>query len=115
MTARVEFLFSYGTLRQANVQQETFGRLLDGTADALVGFKEEMVRITDPAVLATSGRLFHPVVVRSGNAHDRVTGTVFHISAEELAAADAYEVSDYKRAEAQLASGPKAWVYVKRA
>lgn len=111
----MERLFSYGTLQQANVQQETFGRLLDGAADALVGFKEEMVRITDPAVLATSGKLFHPIVVRSSNPGDRVAGMVFDITTAELAAADAYEVSDYERVEAELASGLKAWVYVKRA
>lgn len=110
----MELLFSYGTLQQPNVQQETFGRLLDGAPDALVGFKQEMVRITDPAVLATSGRLFHPIVVRSADPADLVKGIVFEITAAELAAADAYEVSDYERVEVQLASGIKAWVYVKR-
>ena len=110
----MERLFSYGTLRQENVQPETFGRLLHGAPDALVGFKEEMVRITDPAVLATSGRLFHPIVVRSGNLADQVEGTVFEITAAELAAADAYEVSDYERVSARLASGLTAWVYMKR-
>jgi gamma-glutamylcyclotransferase (GGCT)/AIG2-like uncharacterized protein YtfP len=46
---------------------------------------------------------------------DRVQGTVFDITAEELAAADKYEVSDYERVSAQLESGSTAWVYVKRA
>ena len=32
---------------------------------------------------------------------------------EELAAADAYEVSDYRRMEVTLASGRSAFVYVK--
>ncbi len=74
-----------------------------------------MVRITDPAVLAKSGQRFHPIVVRSGDPADRVAGMLFEITTEELAAADAYEVSDYERVEAQLASGRTAWVYVKRA
>jgi gamma-glutamylcyclotransferase (GGCT)/AIG2-like uncharacterized protein YtfP len=39
--------------------------------------------------------------------------TVFEITAEELAAADRYEVADYKRVAAPLASGVTAWVYVK--
>jgi len=30
-------LFSYGTLQQQSVQQSTFGRLLTGRSDALVG------------------------------------------------------------------------------
>jgi hypothetical protein len=38
---------------------------------------------------------------------------VFQITAQEPAAADAYEVEDYKRIAAPLASGITAWVYVK--
>lgn len=109
-----ERLFSYGTLQQTNVQRETFGRVLDGKPDALVGFRRELVEITDRAVLATSGERFHPIVVKSGNASDRVEGAVFEITAAELAAADAYEVDDYVRVEALLESGLKAWTYVKR-
>lgn len=109
-----ERLFSYGTLQQENVQLATFGRLLKGAPDALVGFKQEMVEITDPDVLAKSGKRFHPIVTRSGDDVDRVAGTVFEVSVAELAAADEYEVSDYERVEAQLASGSAAWVYVKR-
>jgi gamma-glutamylcyclotransferase (GGCT)/AIG2-like uncharacterized protein YtfP len=107
-----EFLFSYGTLQQDEVQLASFGRLLKGAADALVGWKQEMVEITDPDVLAKSGKRFHPIVM-PGEASDRVPGMVFEITAQELAAADRYEVSDYKRAAAQLASGLTAWVYVK--
>ncbi len=110
-----ERLFSYGTLQLENVQRETFGRLLQGEPDALVGFRQDLVEITNPDVLAKSGERFHPIVSRSGDSADRVAGTVFRITPEELAAADAYEVSDYERVEAQLASGSSAWVYVKRA
>lgn len=106
-------LFSYGTLQLPAVQQATFGRLLDGAADALVGFRRAMVKIEDPQVVATSGETHHPIVEPSGDAADRVEGTVFAISAEELARADAYEVDDYRRVEAVLASGGRAWVYVK--
>ena len=49
----------------------------------------------------------------SADSGDEVAGTVFKITASELAAADAYEVSDYKRIEVQLKSGIDAWVYVK--
>jgi len=107
-----ERLFSYGTLQQHEVQQASFGRLLKGAPDALVGWKQEMVEITDPDVLAKSGKRFHPIVMQ-GTASDRVPGTVFEITAEELAAADRYEVADYKRVSAKLASGLTAWVYVK--
>ncbi len=115
MTGQMEHLFSYGTLQQDSVQLATFCRLLEGRGDALIGFKLEFVEITDPDVLTKSGKRFHPIVMRSENADDRIEGTVFEITAAELAAADAYEVSDYERVEAQLASGLRAWVYVKRA
>lgn len=92
---------------------ETFGRHLDGRADALVGFKQTLLEISDPEVLKISGERFHPIVLPSDDLSDQVAGTVFWITAEELAAADAYEVSDYQRVEASLASGGKAWVYVK--
>jgi gamma-glutamylcyclotransferase (GGCT)/AIG2-like uncharacterized protein YtfP len=104
-------LFSYGTLQLEAVQRESFGRLLQGEPDAMPGYRTELLEITDPAVLALSGERFHPVVV-AGTPTDSVAGTVFRITAEELVAADAYEVSDYKRIEVTLASGRRAWVYV---
>lgn len=114
MANPMERLFSYGTLQQENVQIATFGRVLKGAPDALIGFKQELVEITDPDVLAKSGERFHPIVMRSGVDADRVTGTVFEITAEELAAADRYEVHDYERIAVTLASGGGAWVYVRR-
>lgn len=110
----MERLFSYGTLQQDEVQRATFGRLLKGAPDALIGFKQELVEITDADVLAKSGKRFHPIVMYSGDAADRVDGTVFEITVAELAAADAYEVADYERIAVTLASGAGAWVYVRR-
>ncbi|UPT64627.1 MAG: gamma-glutamylcyclotransferase [Hyphomonadaceae bacterium JAD_PAG50586_4] len=115
MSERAERLFSYGTLQLESVQRVQFGRVLEGVADALVGFREDIVEITDPDVLVKSGERFHPIVSHSGKDADRVPGTLFLITSAELAAADAYEVSDYARVEAPLASGSRAWVYVKRA
>jgi gamma-glutamylcyclotransferase (GGCT)/AIG2-like uncharacterized protein YtfP len=105
-------LFSYGTLQLESVQQANYGRLLGGTDDALVGYKLFQVEITDPEVLAKSGEKFHPIARPTGNTQDSVPGRVFEISDEELAKTDAYEVAGYKRVEADLASGGKAWVYI---
>ncbi len=105
-------LFSYGTLRQPEVQIATFGRLLMGAEDALPGFRTEQVEITDPHVLATSGERFHPIVVPSADPAEQVPGMVFEISEPEMWAADAYEVSDYARRQVRLASGIEAWVYL---
>lgn len=103
-------LFSYGTLQQDNVQQSTFGRLLQGQPDELVGYEQALVKIEDASVVATSGKTHHPIVRATGRPGDRVAGTVFEISDAELAHADAYEVSHYRRVLADLASGQQAWV-----
>ncbi|MBF5094460.1 gamma-glutamylcyclotransferase [Azospirillum sp. INR13] len=106
-------LFSYGTLQQENVQLASFGRRLAGRADAMPGYRRDMLEITDPEVIRTSGKRFHPVVSKSANPADEVAGTLFEITAEELAAADSYEVADYRRVVVRLKSGAEAWVYVK--
>ena len=108
----VELLFSYGTLQLRQVQLDTFGRELTGQPDSLVGFELEQVKIIDPKVLASSGQEYHPILRRSGEFSDQVAGTVFAISAAELAAADRYEVADYQRVATRLLSGQMAWVYV---
>lgn len=106
-------LFSYGTLQQDNVQLASFGRLLTGRADAMPGYRCDMLEITDPEVIRTSGKRFHPVVSESGDPADEVAGILFEITPEELAAADSYEVADYRRVMVRLRSGADAWVYVK--
>ena len=106
-------LFSYGTLQLPEVQKATFGCEVAGRRDALVGYRQTLLEITDEAVLAASGQRFHPIFAPTGDVADRIEGIVFDISDADLAAADAYEVADYKRVEAPLASGAAAWVYVK--
>jgi gamma-glutamylcyclotransferase (GGCT)/AIG2-like uncharacterized protein YtfP len=107
-------LFSYGTLRQPEVQLATFGRLLAGRETAVVGFRLEWLTITDPQVIATSGSDRHPLLVPADgpDGEASVPGTVFEISAAELAAADDYEVDDYRRVLVPLDTGEQAWVYV---
>jgi hypothetical protein len=107
-----EQIFSYGTLQLEAVQLATFGRKLEGHADEMPGFTTTMLKIEDPDVVATSGKTHHPVVTYSGNPADTVSGTVFAITPEELAHADAYEVSEYRRERVVLASGVSAWVYI---
>lgn len=106
------WLFSYGTLQQADVQRATFGRLLEGRRDALPGWATAMVEIRAPGVVARSGKTHHPIVRPSDNPGDVVEGHVFRITSTELAAADAYEVDDYKRIAVRLRSGLEAFVYV---
>jgi gamma-glutamylcyclotransferase (GGCT)/AIG2-like uncharacterized protein YtfP len=112
MPDRTELLFSYGTLRQPDVQRTTFGRELDGRPDAIVGYELDYVTITDPHVIATSGSARHPILRPSDRADAVIEGTVFAISGADLAAADEYEVDDYARVAVPLRSGRTAWVYV---
>jgi hypothetical protein len=105
-------LFSYGTLQLERVQLSTFGRLLHGTADAMVGYRLEPVEITDPEVIAISGTNMHTNLVLSDDPADEVGGTVFEITAAELAAADDYEVDGYERVSVRLRSGAEAFVYI---
>jgi hypothetical protein len=106
-------LFSYGTLQQANVQLATFGRLLEGRADQLVGFAVMPLEITDAKVVAVSGAAIHTIARYSGDPADVIRGVVFSITPAELEAADSYEVSA-ARIEVELASGTKAFAYVSR-
>jgi gamma-glutamylcyclotransferase (GGCT)/AIG2-like uncharacterized protein YtfP len=105
-------LFSYGTLQLEAVQLSTFGRLLQGAPDELVGFAQSAIAIHDAHVVAVSGKSEHVIVSSNGRTDSRVAGTVFEVTEGELAKADEYEVADYKRIATRLASGRNAWVYV---
>jgi hypothetical protein len=105
-------LFSYGTLQRRDVQLSTYGRPLDGSPDALLGYKLEVLPDRDPDAVRISGTRTHMVARRTGDPADRIPGVVFLLTAEELAQTDQYEGSDYDRAELPLASGRLAFVYV---
>lgn len=105
-------LFSYGTLRQPEVQRSSFGRLLHGRPDSLPGFTSRWVEITDSAVIEASGSTRHPIARPTDTPDDAVPGMCFSITPAELAAADRYEVDDYRRVFVRLTSGTDAWVYV---
>ena len=107
-------LFSYGTLQKEEVQMETFGRLLNGEKDTLLGYVLKMVEITDREVLRKSGQQFHPIIDFTGNLNDKVEGVLFEISEAEILNADEYEVDDYKRIEIEFQSGKKGFIYVKK-
>ena len=108
-----QWLFSYGTLRQPEVQRKVFGRALHAADDALSGYRIEQLRITDAEVIALSGSDNHPVL-RRGNADEQVSGSALAVTEEDLVSADAYEVADYVRIRVILASGRQGHVYVHR-
>jgi hypothetical protein len=106
-------LFAYGTLQDPAVQRANFGRELEGRPDSLPGYTLLSIVIDDANVVALSGKAHHKIAQRSANPADEVAGTVYSVTAEELTAADRYEVSDYTRAQVTLKSGAQAWVYVR--
>ncbi len=64
-------LFSYGSLQQPAVQLATFGRLLAGSRDALVGFELQQVRHGDKQLAN---------VIRSARADSQVSGMTFEVT-----------------------------------
>ncbi len=108
----MEKLFSYGTLQFKNVQLDTFGRILNGTKEKLLGYKTERLKITDDSVINSSHNDNHPIIRYTGNKIDLVEGLLFEITHDELLLADSYEVDDYKRVKVTFKSGRGGWVYV---
>lgn len=67
-----EYLFSFGTLRQPEVQLAVFGRSLPGSADQLPGYLLATVTITGPRAIRLSGSDQHPTLTATGDPADRV-------------------------------------------
>ncbi|MBR9853184.1 MAG: gamma-glutamylcyclotransferase [Algicola sp.] len=98
----MEYLFSYGTLQDPQVQKYVFGRLLPGKKNALLGFK----KIEN----AIYGR--YPLVIATDDPKDKVIGMVYKVNESDLKKADIYETSAYKREKFSLESGLRAWMYI---
>jgi hypothetical protein len=111
LSSRMSLLFSYGTLREEPVQLSTFGRPLVGEADELPGFEQTLLKIDDPEFVAASGKSHHAIVRFTGRSGDSVSGTVFEVTDDELARADAYEPAGYTRMRVVFRSGREGWVY----
>jgi len=109
----VETLFSYGSLRDEDVQVAVFGRKLQGVSDAIVGYRLESVTITDRKSIAISGKAVHQILEPTGQNSDEIEGMVFQLSERELELADTYEDAAYRRIQVPLRSGREAWVYAR--
>jgi gamma-glutamylcyclotransferase (GGCT)/AIG2-like uncharacterized protein YtfP len=98
------WLFSYGTLRDPQIQRALFGRMIEREPDALPGHR---------LILVTIGGTEYSSLEPSTHAADPVPGVVLRLTADELARADAYEGStDYVRVTVQLESGREAFAYL---
>lgn len=107
----VHRVFSYGTLRQPEVQVALYGGAVPTIADTLPGWRLDWLLITDAEVIRISGSDRHPIL-RRGLPDDAVEGSYLELDDAQLAATDEYEVEDYVRCEVVLGSGVRAWAYV---
>tara|TARA_X000000368_G_scaffold419047_1_gene421788 strand:+ start:132 stop:464 length:333 start_codon:yes stop_codon:yes gene_type:complete len=110
----MESLFSYGTLQYRKVQIETFGRILNGTNDILIGYKLKELKIKNQDVINTSGEENHPIIYKTENKSDFIKGILFKVSKEEIILSDKYEACNYKRINLKFQSGKSGWVYVEK-
>ena len=108
-------LFSYGTLRDEDVQRTIFGRTLVGHPDRILGYRLETAPVGDAQFARKSGKLHHAILRRAEDDAEPVAGTVLEVTDEELLMVDAYEPAGYVRVLARLASGGQVWVYVEHA
>lgn len=93
-----QYLFSFGPLATESVQLSVLGRTLDGAPDAAAGFRASG---TDQLAL-----------VPTHDMSDRVPGSVFEVTDDDIAAIDAYETDRAERTSLTLESGVTAWVYL---
>lgn len=95
-------LFAYGTLLDAAIQLEVFGRMLTGVPDQLQGYELHQNAVEG----------IYPDIESSSDNRAVVSGYRFIIQPYELTLADAYETELYIRKWVTLNSGVEAWVYI---
>ncbi len=100
-------VFSYGTLRDPEVQKELYNRVLEGQPDRLSGYVLERINLPD----SSFNYITYPIAKPTGNPQDIVEGFVFYLSEHELKFTDTYESEAYERVQIKLDSGIEAIVY----
>jgi gamma-glutamylcyclotransferase (GGCT)/AIG2-like uncharacterized protein YtfP len=99
-------LFSYGSLQNEEVQEDLFGRLIQGTPETLIGYELNEIQIEEEF-----GIVHYPIIMKTDNLNDTISGMVYDVTLIELHQADLYEGKHYKRVEVILQSNQKAWAY----
>ena len=107
-----QLLFAYGALASPEVQLDTFGRLIAFEADVLTGHTLDYADTEDPRDANPGGTTILPILRRTGNARDKVIGKLLLVTADEVDAADEFQMPLYRRTSVTLASGRTAWVYI---
>ncbi len=102
----MENLFAYGTLKDKEIQETIFGRVLSGTPGKLVGYAIKEIQIEEEF-----GVIGYPIITETKNHADTISGIVFKLSPLEIQLADTYEGIHYRRIQVQLHSNETVWVY----
>ena len=102
----MEKLFAYGTLKDKDIQETIFGRILTGTPDTLIGYG-----IKEIAIEEEFGIAHYPIITATHNPENRIDGILYELTEKELQLADTYEGLHYKRIEVELHSNEIVWVY----
>ncbi|WP_281239332.1 gamma-glutamylcyclotransferase family protein [Flavobacterium praedii] len=99
-------LFTYGTLQDTDVQENLFGRILQGTPETLIGYELSEIQIEEEF-----GLVHYPIIMETKDSNDTISGILYEVTMNDLHQADLYEGKHYKRIEVQLQSNQKAWAY----
>lgn len=97
-----ERLFAYGTLRDGDIRKALFGGAPAGEPDMLHGYLKTTTAI---------GGVHYPNIVPADDVS--VPGEVMEVDEDTLRRVDAYESEAYDRRRMRLASGLRAWVYIR--
>lgn len=99
-------LFTYGSLQHEDIQEDLFGRILQGTPETLIGYELNEIKIEEEF-----GLIPYPIIMKTNNPEDTISGIVYQITLNDLHQADLYEGSHYKRVQVQLQSDEIVWAY----
>tara|TARA_R110000868_G_scaffold121097_6_gene321370 strand:- start:4359 stop:4679 length:321 start_codon:yes stop_codon:yes gene_type:complete len=102
----MEKLFAYGTLKEKDIQENIFGRILNGVTETLMGYVVKEIQIEEEFGMET-----YPIIAPTQNNDDTIEGIVYDLTEKEIQLADTYEGGHYKRVEVQLQSKEIAWAY----
>lgn len=98
----MEYLFSYGTLRERKIQLAIFKRPLSMKEDEALGYELSTQKAYGKYLL----------VQKSDNPKAVLPGSVLEVTPQDLIQADRYEGPEYQRILVPLKSGKQAWLYI---
>jgi gamma-glutamylcyclotransferase (GGCT)/AIG2-like uncharacterized protein YtfP len=102
----MENLFAYGSLQDKEIQENIFGRVLEGRPDKLIGYSKKIIQIEEEFGLTA-----YPIITSTNNPEDSISGVIYKLTEREIQMADTYEGVHYKRIQVELHSNEIVWVY----